>query len=340
MKIKKDIKVGIIGGSGYTGEELLRILCSHDATDVIAISSRELNGKSTNELVKDSNLTFIDPEDNIFFESEVVFFSTPHGVSSKVAKDFIDKGIKVIDLSADFRLKDIKVWKKWYGSDHPQVELLSESIYGLTELNHSLIKEARLVAVPGCYPTASLLGILPFLQSDLKIESVVIDAKSGLSGAGRTTVTTKLEKEMLDNFMAYGVEGHRHLPEINEVAEIVYGSPIKLSFLPHLIPTMRGIYATSYINFKELRDMDFQDLFSTYYQHSPNIKVLQQGEVPEIRSVTLSNDCSISINRTNIPNQIVTISAIDNLLKGAAGQAVECYNLMTNSPQRMGLDNG
>jgi len=333
-------KVGILGGSGFTGEELLRILSNHPRTEVIAISSRELLGQSTNQIVEGSELTFVEPNSDIFYECEAIFFATPHGISMDIVGSYVEKNIKIIDLSADFRLKDINLWEEWYGSKHSEEELLSESVYGLTELNLHKIKSARLIAVPGCYPTSGLLGVLPLLDSQLKIESIIIDAKSGISGAGRQTVKNNLSKEIKDNFRAYGLEGHRHLPEIKEYVELVSGYPIKLNFLPHLIPTMRGIYSTIYIQLKELKVLDIRDLYDSYYKDSPNVTIMRPGEVPDIKSIANTNNCHISVNHSNIPNQVVVISSIDNLVKGAAGQAVECYNLMNGFDQSTGLVNG
>ena len=333
-------KVGIIGGSGFTGEELLRFLSNHPNTEVIAISSRALLGQSTNQIVEGSDLIFIEPDNDIFYDCEVVFFATPHGVSMNLVNLFINKNIKVIDLSADFRLKDKGIWEEWYNIPHSQEELLSESVYGLTELNSSKIESARLVAVPGCYPTASLLAILPLLSSKFKIESIIIDAKSGISGAGRQKVENGLYEEVKENFKAYGLEGHRHLPEIREIAELVSGYPINLNFIPHLIPTMRGIYSTIYIQLEETVDLNIQDLYELFYEDSPNVKIMQPGQVPDIKSITNTNNCNISVNNSNIPNQLVLIASIDNLVKGAAGQAVECYNLMNGFNQSTGIKNG
>ena len=333
-------KVGIIGGSGFTGEELLRFLSNHPNTEVIAISSRSLLGQSTNQIVEGSDLIFIEPDNDIFYDCEVVFFATPHGVSMNLVNLFINKNIKVIDLSADFRLKDKSIWEEWYNVPHSQEELLSESVYGLTELNSSKIESARLVAVPGCYPTASLLAILPLLSSKFKIESIIIDAKSGISGAGRQKVENGLYEEVKENFKAYGLEGHRHLPEIREIAELVSGYPINLNFIPHLIPAMRGIYSTIYIQLEETVDLNIQDLYELFYEDSPNVKIMQPGQVPDIKSITNTNNCNISVNNSNIPNQLVLISSIDNLVKGASGQAVECYNLMNGFNQSTGIKNG
>tara|TARA_Y100000748_G_scaffold295895_1_gene288104 strand:+ start:163 stop:1182 length:1020 start_codon:yes stop_codon:yes gene_type:complete len=333
-------KVGILGGSGFAGEELLRILSNHPRTEVIAVSSRELLGQSTNKIVDGSGLVFLEPNNDIFYECEIIFFATPHGVSMEIASSFIERNIKVVDLSADFRLKDKYIWEEWYGSQHKQAELLSESVYGLTELNLNEIKSARLVAVPGCYPTASLLGVLPLLNSELQIESIIIDAKSGISGAGRRTVKNSLSKEIKENFRAYGLEGHRHLPEIKEIVELLSGYPIKLNFVPHLIPTMRGIYTTIYLQLKELKGLELLDFYDSYYKDSPNVRIMRPGEVPDIKSVANTNNCHISINHSNIKNQVIVISSIDNLVKGAAGQAIECYNLMNGFDQRAGLDDG
>ena len=333
-------KVGILGGSGFTGEELLRILSNHPRTEVIAISSRELLGQSTNQIVEGSELTFVEPNNDVFYECEVIFFATPHGVSMDIVGSYVERDIKIIDLSADFRLKDISVWEEGYGSKHREVELISESVYGLTELNLNKIKSARLIAVPGCYPTSSLLGVLPLLNSELEIESIIIDAKSGISGAGRKTVKNNLSKEIKDNFRAYGLEGHRHLPEIKENVELISGYPIKLNFVPHLIPTMRGIYSTIYIQLKELKAIDIRNLYDAFYKDSPNVSIMRPDEVPDIKSIVNTNNCHISINHSNIANQVVVISSIDNLVKGAAGQAVECYNLMNGFNQSTGLVNG
>ena len=333
-------KVGILGGSGFTGEELLRILSNHPRTEVIAVSSRDLLGQSTTKIVEESELVFVEPNNDIFLDCEVIFFATPHGVSMDMVRTYVERNIKIIDLSADFRLKDTSIWKEWYGSKHREEQLLSDAVYGLTELNLNKIKSAKLVAVPGCYPTSSLLGSLPLLNSKLEIESIVIDAKSGISGAGRKTVKNNLLEEIKENFRAYGLEGHRHLPEIKEIAELVSGYPIKLNFVPHLIPTMRGIYSTIYIQLKELKGLDIRELYESFYEDSPNVSIMRSGEVPDIKSITKTNNCHISVNHSNIKNQVIVISSIDNLVKGAAGQAVECYNLMYGFSQSTGLENG
>ena len=332
-------KVGIIGGSGYAGEELIRFLSFHDKTDLIAVSSRELAGSKVSELIEGSSLFFIDPDDEVFFDCEVIFFATPHGISMKKARNFLNKNIKIIDLSADFRINDANIWKHWYGIDHVDTEGLKGSVYGLTELNSEDIKKGNLISVPGCYPTASILGLLPLIQMKAEIDTITIDAKSGISGAGRSTVKNKLSKEMKENFKAYAVEGHRHLPEIKHVLEVIYGGYLNINFLPHLIPAMRGIYATIYVNFTDSNTESFKDLYKSFYKDSPNVKIMKESEIPETAKVNHSNTCQIGIYPSAIESQVVIISAIDNLIKGAAGQAIECYNLVCGNDQMQGLIN-
>ena len=333
-------KVGIIGGSGFAGEELIKLLSLHDSSSIIAISSRELKNTPVSDLFQGIDLNFVDPEDQIFFQCDVVFFATPHGTAMDKANSFIQKGIKVIDLSADFRLKDPLIWREWYGSNHRDLENLKNSIYGLTELNAELIETSNLIAVPGCYPTASILGLLPLVRNKLPIDSIIIDAKSGISGAGRTTVNESLKDDIQENFRAYATGGHRHLPEIIEVLEGIYGSSLKINFLPHLIPAMRGIYSTIYVNFEDTNHQSIEEIYRDFYQDSLNIELMIDGQVPEILKVAETNNCQIGIYQSAIENQIVIISAIDNLVKGAAGQAIECYNLMTGNYQLKGINNG
>ncbi len=330
-------KIGIIGGSGFAGEELIRLLTAHESTSILAVSSRELKGQPVSQFVEESDLLFLDPDDKIFLQCDVIFFATPHGISMKKAKDFINHGIKVVDLSADYRIKDPLVWKDWYGLDHEDLEGIENAVYGLTELNTESIKTSNLIAVPGCYPTASILGLLPLLGTGMEIDSITIDAKSGISGAGRVTVNNHLMKDIKENFKAYATSGHRHLPEIKQVLEEVQGTSININFLPHLIPVMRGIYATIYVNFHNTPSRPIEDLYKNFYHDSPNINLMKDGEIPEILQVTKTNNCQIGIYPSAIENQVVIISAIDNLVKGAAGQAIECYNLIMGNNQRQGL---
>tara|TARA_Y100001936_G_scaffold166782_1_gene162996 strand:- start:4 stop:918 length:915 start_codon:yes stop_codon:yes gene_type:complete len=304
------------------------------------VSSRELKGKNMSNFVEQTNLTFVDPDDDIFFQCDVIFFATPHGVSMEKVKYYLENGIKVIDLSADFRLKNPETWKKWYGTEHTDLENLEKSVYGLTELNSKKIKDANLIAVPGCYPTASILALAPLMEGGFNIDSITIDAKSGISGAGRSTVENNLRDEIKENFRAYATSGHRHLPEIEQTLVEIYGYELSINFLPHLIPAMRGIYATTYVNFVDDSKKNFVDVYNDFYKDSPNVSILLEGEIPEILKVSRTNNCHIGLYPSAIDNQIVIISAIDNLVKGAAGQAMECYNLICGHKQTEGLTNG
>ena len=269
----------------------------------------------------------------------MVFLATPHGFSMSVAGKFLDNGIKVIDLSADFRITNPKSWKDWYESDHTAPDLLKQSVYGLTEFNSERIKKAHLVAVPGCYPTASLLGLLPILESGLDIDSIIIDAKSGISGAGRAKVESSLSEEIVDDFVAYAVDGHRHLPEIKQGVELICKKEVNVSFVPHLIPTMRGIFASIYVQVSDLeKDLDLDVMFSSYYQDSLFVEILIGKNLPSIKAVSRNNKCNIAIRRTSIPGQVLILVTIDNLLKGASGQAIECFNLMEGFDASTGLN--
>ena len=343
MNSKNKIKIGIVGGSGYAGEELIRLISLHPNADLIAVSSRDLYGKSLQSVYDQMHnlpkINFVNPDDSVFFECEVVFLATPHGFSMSVAGKFLDNGIKVIDLSADFRITNPESWKNWYESDHTALGLLKKAVYGLTELNSERIKKADLVAVPGCYPTASLLGLLPILESDLEIDSIIVDAKSGISGAGRAKVESTLSDEIVDDFKAYAVDGHRHLPEIKQAVELICKKEVKVNFVPHLIPTMRGIFASIYVQVNDLEEhLDLEDMFSSYYKDSLFVEILTDKNLPSIKAVRGNNNCNIAIRRTSIPDQVLILVTIDNLLKGASGQAVECFNLMEGFDASTGLN--
>ena len=343
MNSKNKIKIGIIGGSGYAGEELIRLISLHPNADLIAVSSRDLYGKSLQSVYDQMHnlpkINFVNPDDSVFFECEVVFLATPHGFSMSVAGKFLDNGIKVIDLSADFRITNPESWKNWYESDHTALGLLKKAVYGLTELNSERIKKADLVAVPGCYPTASLLGLLPILESDLEIDSIIVDAKSGISGAGRAKVESTLSDEIVDDFKAYAVDGHRHLPEIKQAVELICKKEVKVNFVPHLIPTMRGIFASIYVQVNDLEEhLDLEDMFSSYYKDSLFVEILKDKNLPSLKAVRGNNNCNIAIRRTSIPDQVLILVTIDNLLKGASGQAVECFNLMEGFDASTGLN--
>ena len=343
MNSQNKIKIGILGGSGYAGEELVRLISLHPNADLVAVSSRDLLGKSLQSVYGQIHdlpkINFVNPDDSIFLECEVIFLATPHGFSMSVAGKFLDNGIKVIDLSADFRITNPESWKDWYESDHTAPDLLKQSVYGLTELNSERIKEAHLVAVPGCYPTASLLGLLPILESGLDIDSIIIDAKSGISGAGRAKVESSLSEEIVDDFVAYAVDGHRHLPEIKQGVELICKKEVNVSFVPHLIPTMRGIFASIYVQVSDLEeDLNLDVMFSSYYQDSLFVEILTGKNLPSIKAVCRNNKCNIAIRRTSIPGQVLILVTIDNLLKGASGQAIECFNLMEGFDASRGLN--
>ncbi len=339
MKEKNKIKVGVIGASGFTGEVLTNLLLNHSQVETVALSSRQLEGRNVTDIFKHlsikSDLKFSSPEDDAFNQCHAVFLCTPHGKSMNISKNFLKRKIKIIDLSADFRLKETEVWNKWYDIQHSNPELLSESVYGLPELYKEDIRVANLVAVPGCYPTVSLISILPSLNLEQKIKSITIDAKSGMSGAGRSSVDNHLKKEMLNNFRLYGEKGHRHYPEIKQVLDSLSEEKINLTFTVQLLPIMKGIYSTTYINFEGPLRSDIVKIYQEYYNSIMNITVVDKP--PDLLDVVGTNDCKLFLQTTTTDNQILVTACIDNLLKGAAGQALECFNLMFNFEQNTGI---
>jgi len=326
------MRVGIVGGTGYTGSELLRILGSHTRVSLAAITSRAEAGTPVAELFVhlrgQVDLRFTEPDLSLLSECDLVFFATPNGTAMKLAPELLARGTRVIDLAADFRLKDSALWERWYGMPHACPDLLEEAVYGLPELNRDAIRSARLVANPGCYPTAVLLGFLPLLEAGLVDPGwLVADAKSGVSGAGRTADARMLMAETGESFKAYAVGGHRHLPEISRhLASVTKGEP-QLTFVPHLIPMIRGIEATLYARLGK-SGVDLQALFEGRYAAEPFVDVLPAGSHPETRSVRGSNYCRLAVAEPLDNGAVVVQSVIDNLVKGAAGQAVQNMNLM------------
>jgi N-acetyl-gamma-glutamyl-phosphate reductase len=335
------IKVGIVGGTGYTGVELLRILSQHPEVQIEAITSRQEAGMPVSDLFPSLrgrvSLKFCDPAEASLEKCSVVFFATPNGIAMQQTKLLLDAGVRVIDLAADFRIKDVAEWEKWYGMTHSCPELVAEAVYGLPEINRDQIKKARLIANPGCYPTAVQLGFLPLIESGIvDMDHLIADAKSGVSGAGRKAEVHTLFAEASDNFKAYGVPGHRHLPEIRQGLSNMAAKSVGLTFVPHLTPMIRGIHATLYARLTA--DADLQSLFEERYANEPFVDVLPMGSHPETRSVRGSNLCRIAVHRPQGSDTVVVLSVTDNLVKGAAGQAVQNMNLMFGLPETLAID--
>lgn len=336
------IKVGIVGGTGYTGVELLRLLAQHPSVEIATITSRGDAGSPVSAMFPNLrgwvDLAFEDPATANLKACDVVFFATPNGVAMQQAPALLDAGVRVIDLAADYRITDVAEWEKWYGMQHASPEWVGKAVYGLPEVNRESIRSARLVANPGCYPTAVQLGFLPLLASGLVEEDCLIaDAKSGVSGAGRKAEVHTLFSEASDNFKAYGVPGHRHLPEIRQGLARVAGKSVGLTFVPHLTPLIRGIHATLYARLKSDAEVDFQSIFERHYAEEPFVDVLPPKSHPETRSVRAANLCRIAVHRPQGGNTLVVLSVIDNLVKGAAGQAVQNMNIMLGLPEKEGL---
>lgn len=340
MKINK-LKVGIVGGTGYTGVELLRLLAVHPNAALSVITSRGEAGLPVADMFPSLrgyvNLGFTDPAQADLNACDVVFFATPNGIAMQQAPDLLAKGVRVVDLAADFRIRDIAVWEKWYGMSHVCPNLVAEAVYGLPEMNRKKIAKAQLVANPGCYPTAVQLGFMPLLEAGVvDVGSLIADAKSGVSGAGRKAEVHNLFAEASDNFKAYGVAGHRHLPEISQGLADMANKKVGLTFVPHLTPLIRGIHATLYA--KLTKDVDLQKLFENRYAQERFVDVLPQGAHPETRSVRGSNQCRIAVHRPQGGDTVVVLSVIDNLVKGAAGQAVQNMNIMFGFAENTGLE--
>ncbi|MCB1791848.1 MAG: N-acetyl-gamma-glutamyl-phosphate reductase [Gammaproteobacteria bacterium] len=336
------IKTGIVGGTGYTGVELLRLLATHPQVDVTQITSRSEAGRSVSELYGSLrghfDIAFSEPDPQALAECDLVFFATPNGTAMKMTPDLLAAGVRVIDLAADFRLQDTALWEQWYGMPHACPDVLAEAVYGLPELNREKIRNARIVANPGCYPTAAALGYLPLVEQGLiATDNLIADCKSGVSGAGRGASTAMLMGEVGESFKAYAVPGHRHMPEIRQTLSWVSKTPVGLTFTPHLVPMIRGIHATLYATLVDDAG-DLQALYETRYADEPFVDVLPAGSHPETRSVRGVNHCRIALHRPQGGNTLVILSVIDNLTKGAAGQAVQNMNLMFGLDERCGLE--
>ena len=334
------IKAGIVGGTGYTGVELLRLLAQHPDVELTAITSRKEAGMPVAEMFPSLrgrvSLAFSTPDEAPLKSCDVVFFATPNGVAMQQTRELLDAGVKVIDLAADFRIQDVAEWSKWYGMEHACPDLVTEAVYGLPEINRDKIKGARLIANPGCYPTAVQLGFLPLVEAGvIDTRWMVADCKSGVSGAGRKAEIGALFAEASDNFKAYAVQGHRHLPEIRQGIARMAGHEVGLTFVPHLTPLIRGIQATLYA--KISKDVDLQALFDARYANEYFVDVMPAKSHPETRSVRASNLCRIAVHRPQGGDTVVILSVIDNLVKGAAGQAVQNMNILFDLPENSAL---
>ncbi len=336
------IKVAIVGGTGYTGVELLRLLALHPHAQVEIITSRSEEGVPVAQMYPNlrenyPELVFSVPQIEQLIACDVVFFATPHGVAHGLADEILQAGTRVIDLSADFRLQDADEWAQWYGQPHGAPHLLSEAVYGLPEVNRDAIRSARLIAVPGCYPTAVQLGLLPLIEAGLAdTKHIIASCASGVSGAGRAAKVGSLFCESAENMMAYAVNGHRHLPEIKQGLQRAAGQPVELTFVPHLVPMIRGIHATLYATVVD-RNVDLQALFEQRYRDEPFVDVLPAGVFPQTRTVKGANICRIAMQRPQDGDVVVVMTAIDNLVKGASGQAIQNMNIMFDLDENSGL---
>ncbi|ACR10663.1 N-acetyl-gamma-glutamyl-phosphate reductase [Teredinibacter turnerae T7901] len=338
------IKVGIVGGTGYTGVELLRLLAVHPKVEVTLITSRAEAGKCVTELFPTlrghyDDLYFSEPESHALGACDLVFFATPHGVAQAMMKEVLAAGVRAIDLSADFRIRDIEVWEKWYGQQHGCPELVAQAVYGLPEIHREQIKDAQLVACPGCYPTSIQLGFYPLLANDLiDPRSLIASSASGVSGAGKQAKVDLLMAEMGESFKTYAAGGHRHLPEIEQGLRDMQtpdAAEPELTFVPHLLPMIRGIHSTLFARLIE--NVDLQALFEDFYANEPFVDVLPQGVLPETRSVKSSNICRLAVLEPQSRGTVVVASVIDNLTKGASGQGIQNMNIMFGFDETMGL---
>ncbi|MGH8461470.1 MAG: N-acetyl-gamma-glutamyl-phosphate reductase [Stenotrophobium sp.] len=335
------IKIGIVGGTGYTGAELLRILALHPGVRIEVLTSRSEAGKRADALYPHlrghCDTVYSMPDMARLKACDVVFFATPHGTAMQAAPELVAAGVRVIDLSADFRLKDVAVFKHWYKLEHSAPELLAEAVYGLPELHRAEISKARVTGNPGCHSTAVELGLLPLIESGaVELDGIIADSKTGISGAGRELRLGSMFSEASDTLKAYAVGGHRHQAEIDQELLAVAGKPVGITFVPHLTPMIRGIHATLYARLKNPK-MDVQALFEARYRGEPFVDVMPAGEHPETRSVRGANTCRIAVQKAPDGHTVVVLAVIDNLVKGASGQAVQCMNLMFGLDETLGL---
>jgi N-acetyl-gamma-glutamyl-phosphate reductase len=335
------IKVGIVGGTGYTGVELLRLLALHEEAEVVAITSRAESGRRVDDLYPNLrghyDLAFSEPDVKALAACDIVFFATPHNVAMNLVPELLQAGARVVDLSADYRIRDAALWSQWYGEPHASPEVLSQAVYGLPEVNRAEIAGASLVACPGCYPTSVQLGLIPLLARQLvDPQRLIASSASGVSGAGRQAKVDNLLSEVADSFKAYAVTGHRHLPEIEQGLSDVAGTPVQLTFVPHLLPMIRGIHSTLFARVVDA-SVDLQSVYEEWYANEPFVDVLPAGLYPQTRTVKGANRCQISLQVPQERDTVVVMATIDNLVKGASGQAIQNMNIMLGLPEDMGL---
>lgn len=335
------IKVGVIGGTGYTGVELLRLLAVHPQVNLEVITSRAEAGKAVVDLYPNLrghlDIAFSEPNMTLFKKCDVVFSATPNGVLMNYARELSEAGVKLIDLAADFRIQDIQVWEQWYGMKHACSELVAQAVYGMPEMNRERIKNAQIIANPGCYVTATTLALLPLVEHHaVNLNGIVVDAKSGVTGAGRGASVGTLYSEVTDSFKAYAVAGHRHHPEITQNLSITAKENVGITFVPHLVPMQRGILSTIYVDLNE--GIDLSALYFEKYNDEPFVDILPEGVFPETRFVRASNMCRLAFCQPQVGDKVVLLSVIDNLTKGAAGQAIQNMNIMFGFDETMALN--
>lgn len=332
------IDVAIIGASGYTGGELVRLLTRHPRVNISTVTSRKNNGEDLSSLhpnLQDLDLKFTNP-DTKDIDADVVFSALPHGVSMKLVPEYLDNGARVIDLSGDFRFSDVSVYEKWYGMKHEHPDL--KAVFGLPEINRDKIKDATLIANPGCFPTGAILSSLPIVENKL-VDRIVLDSKSGVSGAGISPNNNTHYPTCADNIKPYAIANHRHTPEIREQLRNFGTGTVKVSFTPHLVPVIRGIITTnhSFLLKNDVSASDVHDLYMDYYKNKPFVKVLKDNNIPLLASVRGSNYCQIGGISLDDEDELVVVSAIDNLVKGASGQAIQNMNIMFGFDETEGL---
>ncbi len=338
------VKIGIIGASGYTGGELIRILANHPEAEIAAITSRTHAGKKLEEVFP----SFAGWDGPVFHGSDsseavagcdLVFLAVPHGVAMNLAPDLLAKGQKVIDLGADFRFRDAAVFEEWYKHPHAEKELTQNAVYGLPELYRDSICQSSLVGNPGCYPTSIILGCYPFIKAGvIDVTRIIIDSKSGVSGAGRKAELSNIYPELFGNFKAYGIPNHRHTPEIEQELSLLSGTDVKVSFTPHLLPVSRGILTTLHLALTDdMTTAEAEAIVAEAYRNEPFVKLISSPALPELKSVVGTNCCHIGVRVDSRTRQLIVISVIDNMVKGASGQAVQNMNLMLGLPEQMGL---